>query len=183
MYFYELHESDDELFSEALLAHDSEYDENEFLELVQEARRDVIDNFEEDSLIEAVANQLQRTHGFVHIDDRQLRAAVRVSANEGETEFAGFVIRRAVNQFPAIPATSAAGVRDCASITATAAMFTISCTSAPCSSTWTGWRMPMRIGPIAVAPPSLLRSLYAMLPALKLGNINTLAGSFKALNG
>src|SRR6187551_3992495 len=86
MYYYELHESDDELFSEALLAHDSEYDENEFLELVQEARRDVIDNFEEDSLIEAVANQLQRTHGFVHIDDRQLRAAVRVSANEGETE-------------------------------------------------------------------------------------------------
>jgi hypothetical protein len=86
VYFYELHESDDELFSEALLAHDSEYDENEFLELVQEARRDVIDNFEEDSLIEAVANQLQRTHGFVHIDDRQLRAAVRVSANEGETE-------------------------------------------------------------------------------------------------
>ena len=86
MYFYELHESDDELFTEALLAHDSEYDENEFLELVQEARRDVLDNFEEDSLIEAVANHLQRTHGFVHIDDKQLRAAVRVSANDGETE-------------------------------------------------------------------------------------------------
>ena len=86
MYYYELHESDDELFSEALLAHDSEYDEQEFLELVLEARGAVLDNFEEDSLIEAVANELARQHGFVHIDDRQLRAAVRVSANEGETE-------------------------------------------------------------------------------------------------
>jgi hypothetical protein len=86
MYFYELHESDDELFSEALLAHDSEYDEQEFLELVQEARADVIEKFEEDSLVEAVAKELARRHGFIHIDDHQLRAAVRVSANEGETE-------------------------------------------------------------------------------------------------
>jgi len=84
VYFYELHESDDELFSEALLAHDSEYDEQEFLELVLEARGAVLDSFEEDSLIEAVANELARSHGFVHIDDRQLRAAVRVSANDGD---------------------------------------------------------------------------------------------------
>lgn len=85
MYFYELHESDDELFSDVILAHDSEYDEDEFLELVLEARREVIDHFEEESLIEAVANELQRKHGFVHIDDRQLRAAVNVSADEDET--------------------------------------------------------------------------------------------------
>lgn len=86
MYYYELHEADDELFSEALLAHDSEYDEQEFLELVLEARSSIIDTFEEDSLIEAVAKEMVRQHGFVHIDDSQLRAAVRVSANEGETE-------------------------------------------------------------------------------------------------
>jgi hypothetical protein len=86
MYYYELHESDDELFTEALLAHDSEYDEQEFLQLVLEARADVISKFEEDSLIEAVANELARHHGFIHIDDSQLRAAVRVSANEGETD-------------------------------------------------------------------------------------------------
>jgi hypothetical protein len=86
VYFYEIHESDDELFSDALLAHDSEYDEQEFLEMVIEARREVIDNFTEDSLVEAVANQLARNHGFVHIDDRQLRAAVRVSADEDETQ-------------------------------------------------------------------------------------------------
>ncbi len=86
MYFYELHEADDELFTEALLGHESEYDEQEFLELVLEARGEVMAKFEEDSLIEAIANELARRHGFVHIDDRQLRAAVRVSANEGETE-------------------------------------------------------------------------------------------------
>ena len=48
----------------------------------------MISKFEEDSLIEAVANELARRHGFIHIDDSQLRAAVRVSANEGETELA-----------------------------------------------------------------------------------------------
>ena len=85
MYFYELHESDDEVFSDALLAHDTEFDEEEFLELVLEARREVIDTFEEDTLVEAVAHELQRRHGFLHIDDAQLRAAVNVSANEADT--------------------------------------------------------------------------------------------------
>ncbi|CAN5662269.1 hypothetical protein BH23CHL7_BH23CHL7_14400 [soil metagenome] len=86
MYFYEIHEADDELFGDALLAHDSEYDEREFLELVLEARRRVLDKFTEESLVEAVANDLTRTHGFIHVDDSQLRAAVRVSAEEDETE-------------------------------------------------------------------------------------------------
>jgi hypothetical protein len=86
VYFYELHESDDELFTDALLAHDSEYDEQEFFEMVVEARREVIDSFTEDSLVEAIAKHLARTHGFVHVDDSQLRAAVRVSADEEETQ-------------------------------------------------------------------------------------------------
>ena len=55
MYFYELSESDDEIFANLLLAHDSEYDEQEFLELVLEAREAVLEKFEEDSLIEAIA--------------------------------------------------------------------------------------------------------------------------------
>jgi hypothetical protein len=86
VYFYELHESDDELFTDALLAHDSEYDEQEFFEMVVDARREVIDSFTEDSLVEAIAKHLARTHGFVHVDDSQLRAAVRVSADEEETQ-------------------------------------------------------------------------------------------------
>ncbi len=84
MYFYELSESDDEILANLLLAHDSEYDEAEFLELVLEARGAVLSSFEEDSLIEAIASELERRHGFVHVD-ANLRAAVRVSVEEEET--------------------------------------------------------------------------------------------------
>lgn len=84
MYFYELSESDDEIFTNILLAHDSEYDEHEFLDLALEARDAVIKDFEEESLIEAIATVLEKKHGFVHVD-ANLRAAVRVSAEEGET--------------------------------------------------------------------------------------------------
>jgi Flp pilus assembly protein TadD len=84
MYFYELSEADDEIFANVLLAHDSEYDEQEFLELVLEARDKVMKGFEEESLIEAIATELERRHGFLHVD-ANLRAAVRVSGEEGET--------------------------------------------------------------------------------------------------
>ena len=95
MYFYELSESDDEIFANVLLAHDSEYDEDEFLDLVLEAREAVIRNFEEDSLIEGVAAELERRHGFVHVEEN-LRAAVRVSAEEGETAITAVEERAAV---------------------------------------------------------------------------------------
>jgi hypothetical protein len=85
MYFYELHEGDEDVFSDALVAHEIEYDEDEFLELVLEARSDVLDTFEEDTLVQAIANELQRRHGFLHIDDSRLRVAVNVSANEDGT--------------------------------------------------------------------------------------------------
>ncbi len=85
MYFYELHEGDDEVFSDVLLAHDSEYDENEFLELVLEARAAILETYEDDSLSEAIAHELEKRHGFLVIDDTQLRASVAVSANEDET--------------------------------------------------------------------------------------------------
>ena len=96
MYFYELSESDDEIFANLLLAHDAEYDENEFLDLVLEAREAVLNSFEEESLIEAVAAQLERQHGFVNVD-ANLRAAVRVSAEEDETEIAP------VDERPTVP--------------------------------------------------------------------------------
>lgn len=95
MYFYELSESDDELFANVLLGHDSEYDEEEFLELVLEAREAVIRNFEEDSLIEGITTELERRHGFVHIE-ANLRAAVRVSAEERETAITAVEERQAV---------------------------------------------------------------------------------------
>lgn len=84
MYFYELHESDDEIFANIYLAHDSEYDEQEFLELVLESQAAIGKSFEEDSLIEGIAAELERKHGFTQVE-ANLRAAVRVSAEDGET--------------------------------------------------------------------------------------------------
>lgn len=88
-YYYELNEGDEEVFSDLLLAHDNEYDEEEFLELVLAARKRVMDTFEDDTLSEAIARDLARTHGFTVIDDRRLRVAVTVSAEEGETRVVG----------------------------------------------------------------------------------------------
>jgi hypothetical protein len=85
LYFYELHESDSDVFSDVLLAHDTEYDEAEFLELVLESRSRVIDGFREDTLIEAIAADLAERSGFLVIDDAQLRVAVNVSAAEDGT--------------------------------------------------------------------------------------------------
>jgi hypothetical protein len=85
LFFYELHESDTDLFADVLLAHETEYDEAEFLELVLESRGRVIDTFREDSLIEAVAADLADRAGFLVIDDAQLRVAVNVSSDEDGT--------------------------------------------------------------------------------------------------
>ena len=85
LYFYELHESDSDIFDDVLLAHETEYDESEFLEMVLEARARVISGFTEDTLIEAVANDLATRSGFLVIDDAQLRVAVNVSADEDGT--------------------------------------------------------------------------------------------------
>jgi len=84
-YFYELHESDTDLFADVLLAHEREYDEAEFLELVLEARKKLIDTFDADSLIEAIAAELAESAGFLVVDDTQLRVAVNVSADDDGT--------------------------------------------------------------------------------------------------
>lgn len=88
IWFYELHEADDDLYADVLLAHDVEYDEQELLDLVLEARAAVLESYAEDTLSEAIANELARRHGFLVVDDSQLRAAISVSANEGETVIA-----------------------------------------------------------------------------------------------
>lgn len=96
-YYYELNEGDEEVFSDLLLAHDNEYDEEEFLELVLAARKRVVDTFEDDTLSEAIARDLERTHGFIVIDDRRLRVAVTVSTVEGETRVVGIDERGTAN--------------------------------------------------------------------------------------
>ena len=82
MYFYELHEGDDDLYSDVLLALDEEIAPEDFFDLVQTIRRRVAADFGEDTLIEAIAVELERSHGFVYVSDERLTAAVSVSADE-----------------------------------------------------------------------------------------------------
>ncbi len=85
LFFYELHESDTDLFADVLLAHETEYDEAEFLELVMESRGRLLDDYSKDSLIESIAADLAERNGFIVIDDSQLRVAINVSSEEGGT--------------------------------------------------------------------------------------------------
>jgi len=84
LYFYELHEGDDEIFSDLLLVHDDLIEPEEFFELVQAVRAQVQDTFEDDSLIEAIARELEREHGFTFISDERIAASVHVSPDDDE---------------------------------------------------------------------------------------------------
>lgn len=84
MFFYELHEGDEEVFSDLLLVHETEIDPDEFFELVQGIRRRVLETYEDDTLIESIARELEREHGFIYISDERLTAAANVSVVEEE---------------------------------------------------------------------------------------------------
>jgi len=84
VYFYELHEGDDEIYSDLLLVHDTEIAPDEFFEMVQTIRRRVQETYEDDTLIEAIAVELEREHGFTFVSDARLTAAVNVSTVETE---------------------------------------------------------------------------------------------------
>ena len=84
MYFYELHEGDDDIFTDLLLVHDEQMEPEDFFELVQVIREQVQATFEDDTLIEAIAKQLEREHGFTFVSDDKLSASVHVSPVEQE---------------------------------------------------------------------------------------------------
>lgn len=84
MFFYELHEGDDEVYSDVLVVSESEWEPDEFFELVQRVRHDVQDSYEQDTLIEAIAMVLERDYGFIYVSDDRLAAAVNVSAQEAD---------------------------------------------------------------------------------------------------
>jgi hypothetical protein len=84
LYFYELHEGDDDVFSDLLLVNDEQVEPEDFFELVQAVRAKVQDTFEEDTLIEAIAIELEREHGFTFVSDERLTASVHISPVEDE---------------------------------------------------------------------------------------------------
>lgn len=85
MHFYEVHEGDEDVGAAVLLAHEERMDPFDFFELVKRARALVLDAYEEDSLAEAIANELQRSDGFTHVTDQLLVASVNVDETEENT--------------------------------------------------------------------------------------------------
>lgn len=83
MFFYELHEGDEEVYSDVLVVSESEWEPQEFFDLVQRIRRD-LHEYSQDTLIEAIAAVLERDHGFIFVSDERLVAAVNVSTQEAE---------------------------------------------------------------------------------------------------
>ena len=84
MFFYELHEGDETVYSDVLVVSESEWEPQEFFDLVQRIRRDLKDTYEHDTLIESIAVVLERDYGFVFVNDDTLVAAVNVSVVEEE---------------------------------------------------------------------------------------------------
>ncbi|HSO30270.1 MAG TPA: hypothetical protein VLS28_10230 [Candidatus Sulfomarinibacteraceae bacterium] len=82
MHFYELQEGEGDLFFDVLLFRDEEMDAEEFFTVVQSIRRRIQDNYETESLIEAIAVELEQDYGFVFVSDDRLTAAVNVSKTE-----------------------------------------------------------------------------------------------------
>ena len=85
LYFYELHEGATDLLTDALLVSERRYAAEEFERLVRAARQKVLDTFEEDTLVEAVARELERSGGFTYIADEKIAGSMSVGMEEADT--------------------------------------------------------------------------------------------------
>jgi hypothetical protein len=84
MHFYELHEGDNDVFADMLLVRDEEMEPEEFFSIVQSIRRRVQDSYEQDTLIEAIAEELESDYDFIAITDDRLTAAINVSKEDDD---------------------------------------------------------------------------------------------------
>ena len=85
LFFYELHEGASDLLTDAILVSEKEYAPEAFAALVVAARAAVVDTFEEDTLVEAIARELERRHGFTYAGDEKLTASMSVGVGEDDT--------------------------------------------------------------------------------------------------
>jgi hypothetical protein len=83
--FYELHEGATDLMTDALLVSERDVPPEEFAKMVEASRRTVLESFEEDTLVEAIARELERSYGFTYIGDEKLRASMSVGADAEDT--------------------------------------------------------------------------------------------------
>ena len=81
-FFYELHEGATDLMTDALLVSERDHTPAEFASMVAAARAAVLDTFEDDTLVEAIARELERTHGFTYVSDEKLRASMSVGMED-----------------------------------------------------------------------------------------------------
>jgi hypothetical protein len=85
LFFYELHEGATDLMTDALLLSERDHTPAQFEAMVKAARAAIIDTFEEDTLAEAIALELERNHGFTYVSDEKLRASMSVGMEEEDT--------------------------------------------------------------------------------------------------
>lgn len=85
MFFYEIHEGDEDVGTAVLLGHEQRFDPDDFFAMVKKARALLTDSYEEETLSEAIANELQRAHGFLHVTDDMLIASVNVGETDTDT--------------------------------------------------------------------------------------------------
>ena len=85
LYFYELHEGATDLLTDALLVSETRHSPDAFAALVDQARTAVKDTFEDDTLVEAIARELERSHGFTYIGDEKLTASMSVGMEADDT--------------------------------------------------------------------------------------------------
>ncbi|MDQ2689401.1 MAG: hypothetical protein M3Y29_03885 [Chloroflexota bacterium] len=85
LFFYELHEGATDLMTDALLVSERDHTPAQFEAMVKAARAAVIETYEEDTLVEAIARELERSHGFTYIGDEKLQASMSVGAEDEDT--------------------------------------------------------------------------------------------------
>ena len=85
LFFFELHEGATDLMTDAVLVSERDHTPGQFEAAVKAARAAIIETFEEDTLAEAIARELERNHGFTYVSDEKLRASMSVGVGEDDT--------------------------------------------------------------------------------------------------
>lgn len=85
LFFYELHGGATDLLTDALLVSQDEIAPERFAEIVRATRAAIIDTYEEDTLIEAIARELERRGSFTYIADEKLHASMSVGVSDEDT--------------------------------------------------------------------------------------------------
>ena len=98
LFFYELHEGATDLMTDALLVSERDHTPEAFAQMVRASRAAIIDTYEEDTLVEAVARELEHSHGFTYIGDEKLRASMSIGLEEEDT----FLVDQATDDFRSI---------------------------------------------------------------------------------